>query len=150
MDKVNTKSNFVNIDPEILSGSGDFNINEEKDIKSISNEEKEVNEDKTNFYYIIEDPEISDEELEMIISTPSNNEISQTLEKDNSYVDQITVEDTFSEMCILNPSDYKVISHIHVVLDCANIGWSYADRKRFYATGVSKAICYFQSKGDSN
>lgn len=135
-------SKFIIEDPREISNveGGDKDENEDEDVK--------VNEGNKKIYYIIEDPLILDgeDELEMKISS-SYNEIEQKVENHIININQIAVEDSFSEMNVTNPSDYKVLSNIHVVLDCANIGWQYGDRKRFNAIGVSKAIYYFQLNG---
>ena len=51
------------------------------------------------------------------------------------------IEVAFSDMVVNQPSEE---SHITVVLDCANIGWSYG-HDVFLAEGISKAIEYFES-----
>lgn len=51
------------------------------------------------------------------------------------------IETAFSDMVVNQPSEE---SNITVVLDCANIGWSYG-HDVFLAEGVAKAIDYFEA-----
>ena len=99
---------------------------------------------------VIEDPYASEFSIQRPSpSLPSLN-FEQNVLLDKTQIDveirsnnENLIASTFAEMTYSNPGDESAIS---VVLDCANIGWSYGHTK-FSVYGVKIAIEYFERIG---